>query len=49
VDQTHLEGEREHVVVDGSHTFIMRSEEVHRLTIAFLRTGRFGVETVHSP
>lgn len=49
VEQTHLEGEREHVVVDGSHTFIMRSDEVHRLTIAFLRTGRFGVDTIHAP
>jgi len=49
VEQTHLEGEREHVVVDGSHTFIMRSEEVHRLTIAFLRSGRFGIDTLHAP
>jgi pimeloyl-ACP methyl ester carboxylesterase len=49
VEQTHLEGEREHVVVDGSHTFIMRSEEVHRLTIAFLRSGRFGIDSIHAP
>jgi len=49
VEQTHLEGEREHVVVDGFHTFIMRSDEVQRLTIAFLRTGRFGVDTLHAP
>jgi pimeloyl-ACP methyl ester carboxylesterase len=49
VEQTHLEGEREHIVVDGFHTFIMRSNEVQRLTIAFLRTGRFGVDTLHAP
>jgi triacylglycerol lipase len=49
VEQTHLEGEREHIVVEGSHTLIMRRDEVHRLTIAFLRSGRFGVDTLHAP
>lgn len=39
--QTHLEGEAGHVSVDGFHTFLMRKPEVHRLTVAFLRHGRF--------
>ena len=42
VDETHLPEETAHVVVEGSHAFIMRREEVTRLTVAFLRTGRFG-------
>lgn len=39
--QTHLAGEAGHVLVDGSHTFLMRKSAVHRLTVAFLRDGRF--------
>lgn len=39
--ETHLAGERAHVVVDGTHTFIMRRDDVHRLTIQFLRSGHF--------
>lgn len=39
--QTHLDGEAGHVLVDGMHTFLMRKPEVHRLTVAFLRDGRF--------
>ena len=41
VAETHLAGEREHRVVRSGHTFMMRRAEVHRLTIAFLRTGHF--------
>lgn len=43
LDQTRLPEAKEHVVVDGTHTFIMRRTDVHRLTIAFLRDGSFGV------
>lgn len=39
--ETHVAGERAHVVVEGHHTFIMRRDDVHRLTIEFLRDGRF--------
>ena len=39
--ETHLTEEKEHVVVDGGHSFIMRRADVHRLTIDFLRTGTF--------
>lgn len=39
--QTHLTGESGHVLVDGTHTFLMRKPEVHRLAVAFLRDGRF--------
>jgi triacylglycerol lipase len=39
--QTHLDGEAGHVSVDGFHTFLMRKPEVHGLTVAFLRDGRF--------
>lgn len=41
MDDTHLPNEAAHVVVDGYHTFIMRREDVHQLTIHFLREGRF--------
>lgn len=40
-EETHVVGEADHRVVNAGHTFIMRRAEVHRLTIAFLRTGRF--------
>ncbi|MNC99958.1 hypothetical protein D3C83_184210 [compost metagenome] len=43
VDETRLAEAQEHVVVDGTHTFIMRRDDVQRMTIAFLREGRFGV------
>lgn len=39
--ETHLAGETAHIVVEGHHTFIMRRDDVHRLTIEFLRHGRF--------
>lgn len=41
VAETHVAGEHAHTVVDGNHTFIMRRDDVHRLTIQFLRDGRF--------
>lgn len=41
IAETHVAGEHAHVVVDGNHTFIMRRDDVHRLTIQFLRDGRF--------
>lgn len=42
---THVAGEHAHVVVDGNHTFIMRRDDVQRLTIQFLRDGRFASPT----
>lgn len=44
VAETRLEGQTAHVVVPGAHTFIMMDREVQRLTLAFLRTGRFPSE-----
>jgi pimeloyl-ACP methyl ester carboxylesterase len=41
LEETHVAGETAHIVVKGNHTFIMREPEVHRLTVEFLRTGRF--------
>ncbi len=41
VEETHLSGESAHVVVEGTHAFLMRRDEVKRLTVAFLRTGGF--------
>ena len=41
LEETHVAGERAHIVVKGNHTFIMREPEVHRLTVEFLRSGRF--------
>lgn len=42
IPETRLNGASDHIVVDGAHTFLMRSAVVQRHTIAFLRTGRFG-------
>ncbi|HEU0051830.1 MAG TPA: alpha/beta fold hydrolase [Longimicrobium sp.] len=42
VAETHLAGERDHVVVPAAHSFLMDRADVGRLTTAFLRTGRFG-------
>lgn len=41
LEETHVAGETAHAVVKGNHTFIMREVEVQRLTVEFLRTGRF--------
>ena len=40
VTETRLDGVRAHRVVRGTHTWLMRSREVQRLTAAFLRTGK---------
>lgn len=42
VADTHLAEEADHVVVDGMHSFLMRRDDVQRLTAEFLRSGRFG-------
>lgn len=42
VEETKLVGMAAFARVDASHTTIMDEPEVHRLTVAFLRTGAFG-------
>ena len=44
VEETHLVGETEHVVVPGRHTLLMAHPNVQRLTARFLQSGRFGSE-----
>lgn len=44
VAETHLAGQRAHVVVPSAHTFIMTRTDVARLTSRFLREGRFAGE-----
>lgn len=41
VEQTHLEGERDHLVVPGGHTRIIIRRDVCEQTVGFLRDGRF--------
>ncbi len=41
VAESHLPGERGHVVVPAAHSFIMNRRDVHDLTLRFLREGRF--------
>lgn len=41
VEDTKLEGMKDHVVVDHSHAFMMRMRRTIELTIAFLRNGSF--------
>jgi triacylglycerol lipase len=48
VRDTHLDGEAEHLVVPGMHTFIMNRRDVCEQVAAFLRDGRFG-RPVSSP
>jgi pimeloyl-ACP methyl ester carboxylesterase len=44
VASTRLDGMRDFLVVDASHTFIMRDERVGAQVIEFLRAGHFRVE-----
>lgn len=41
VPETRLDEARAHVQVPGGHSFIMRRDDVHALTVHFLRTGQF--------
>ncbi|HEX2188484.1 MAG TPA: alpha/beta fold hydrolase [Longimicrobiaceae bacterium] len=41
VEETRLPGAAAHVVVPSAHTFIMARSDVRRLTVGFLREGRF--------
>jgi len=40
-DSTHLAGMRDHVAIAANHTFICDHPDALRLTLAFLRNGRF--------
>ncbi|HEX5727745.1 MAG TPA: alpha/beta fold hydrolase [Longimicrobiaceae bacterium] len=42
VEETHLAGERDHVVVPAAHSFIMGRRDVQALVVRFLRDGSFG-------
>jgi pimeloyl-ACP methyl ester carboxylesterase len=42
VDETHLTGIVDHVVMPGYHTFLMAQPSVQKEIVRFLRTGRFG-------
>jgi triacylglycerol lipase len=45
IEESHLPGEADHVVVPSAHTFIMLRSDVHRLVLNFLREGRFSPES----
>lgn len=45
VEDTHLPGEADHLVVPGFHTFLMSSRVVQDRTVRFLRSGRFTAQT----
>jgi pimeloyl-ACP methyl ester carboxylesterase len=45
IARTHLEGQTDHVIVPGGHMFVVTRPDVRRLTIRFLRTGRFAGES----
>ena len=42
LEESHLEGERDHIIVTSSHSFVMNKPRVHDLTLRFLRDGSFG-------
>ncbi|HEX5010585.1 MAG TPA: alpha/beta fold hydrolase [Planctomycetota bacterium] len=41
VEETHLAGETDHVVVPGTHSFLMLRSDVQGLVLGFLATGHF--------
>jgi pimeloyl-ACP methyl ester carboxylesterase len=45
VAETYLPGARDHVVVNGFHSFLMNRTDVHLLIVRFLRQGRFSTAT----
>ena len=49
IDETHLPEEKAHVIVDGGHSFIMFRGDVQRLTLAFLRSGSFALDSASTP
>ncbi|MGI9508841.1 MAG: esterase/lipase family protein [Geminicoccaceae bacterium] len=44
VEKTKLAGMKDHVVVNGTHTFIMHRQDVHQYIVQFLKRGDFGRE-----
>lgn len=49
VEETRLPGARAHAVVPAAHTWIMNRADVRRMTVRFLRTGRFGSRATDAP
>ncbi|HYW10186.1 MAG TPA: hypothetical protein VE913_24690 [Longimicrobium sp.] len=49
VAQSHLAGERDHVVVPSRHSFIMHRGDVRRLVLRFLATGTFAEARSDAP
>lgn len=47
-EDTHLPGEADHLVVPGSHTFIMNRDEVCDAVLVFLKRGRFREPTTEN-
>ena len=45
LEESHLECEKEHAVVNSFHTFIMENPETKKLTVNFLRHGTFGLQS----
>ena len=41
VEETHLQGETDHIVVPALHSFLMNRSDVQQLVLAFLRDGQF--------
>jgi triacylglycerol esterase/lipase EstA (alpha/beta hydrolase family) len=41
IEETHLTGQTDHLVVPGFHTFIMSRRDVQEQTLVFIRNGRF--------
>lgn len=47
LEESHLQGESDHIIVASGHSFVMNKPRVHDLTLRFLRDGSFGPAESH--
>ena len=48
VERTHVEGEKEHMVLPVTHTFMMNNKSVQRAVVSFLKRGSFREDATHN-
>lgn len=48
VARTHVEGEKEHMVLPVTHTFMMNNKDVQHAVVSFLKRGSFQEDAAHN-